>query len=45
MLTDGLEVLGGTIEPTLRHEEPLATGSALTSYPYLVTYKVVRYAG
>ena len=45
MLTNGLEALGGTIEPTPRRGEPVATGSPLTSDPYLVTYKVVRNAG
>ena len=40
-----LPALGGTIEPTPRHEEPVATGSSLTSYPYLATSKVVRNAG
>jgi hypothetical protein len=44
-LTNGLEALGGTIEPTPRREEPVVTGSSLTSYPYLATYKVVRNAG
>jgi hypothetical protein len=44
-LTNGLEAHGGTIEPTPRREEPVATGSSLTSYPYLATYKVVRNAG
>ena len=45
LLTDGLAALGGTIKPTPRREEPVATGSSLTSCPYLATYKVVRYAG
>ena len=45
MLTNGLEALGGTIEPTPRRGEPVGTGSPLTSDPYLVTYKVVRNAG
>ena len=45
LLTDGLAALGGTIEPTPRREEPVATGSSLASCPYLATYKVVRNAG
>ncbi len=45
LLTDGLAALGGTIEPTPRREEPLASGSSLASCPYLATYKVVRDAG
>ena len=45
LLTDGLAALGGTIKPTPRREEPVATGSSLTSCPYLATYKVVRHAG
>ena len=32
-LTDGLEALGSTVELTPRHEEPVATGSSLASYP------------
>jgi len=31
--------LGSAVEPTPRHEEPVATGSSLTSCPYLATYK------
>lgn len=45
LLTDGLAALGGTIEPTLRREEPATAGSSLTSCAYLATYKVVRNAG
>ena len=45
LLTDGLAALGGTIKPTPRREEPVATGSSLTSCPYLATYKVARKAG
>ena len=32
-MTDGLEALGNTVEPTPRHEDPIATGSSLTPYP------------
>ena len=44
-LTNGLKALAGAIEPAPRREEPVVTGSSLTSYPCLATYKVVRNAG
>ena len=44
-LTNGLEAHGGTIEPAPRREEPVVTGSSLTSYPCLATCKVVSNAG